>query len=443
VNVDRPLPHRPAGEPPLRRASAATVAVVVVLVLALVAGGVAWFASGDDDDDDTPAVPVEPDDGDTSPADDISPRTVTCVTGAIAELFDPSARVELPEGTAEQFDAVARIVQDQRELQFDTIPEPTYVTADEMSDRIAGAFARDYPDDVERADEELYVALGAIPAGSDLRGELATLYGEQVAGYYDPTTDELVVLGDEGDGFDATELTIIAHELEHALADQALGLPDDDPHTADPDAAAAAAAVVEGDAVLTHSMFQLVAIDLEELLNISDEQVAASQEALEAAPPFLAAQLLFPYNEGLGFVCERQRGGWSAVDDLYRDPPTTTAQILFPERYDRREAAADAPDPIAPDGAGWEEVRRQTFGAADLMFLFDIAGVDGPREAAAAWAGGEMVQWRRGDEVAVRLSFVEHADAAPGTLCEAVTEWVSTRPDGAATCDGPTVAVSL
>ena len=334
-----------------------------------------------------------------------------------------------------EYAAVAEWVENERGLQFESVPEPTYVSADEMATRVEEQIRADYPADDVRADQELYTALGAIPAGTDLLDEYSEFVGGQVAGYYDPDTGELVVLGDGTEPFDSIELTTIAHELEHALAHQALDFPiEDELRAADPDKQLAGLGLIEGDATLTMTRFQLGATNPLDLLgSLGSGELQEQAEALENAPEYFARQLMFPYTEGLSFVCALEsEGGWTAVDGAYANPPTTTAQVLFPERYSAGEAAVDASDPQSP-GAGWEEVRRMTFGAADLMFLID-------RDAAEQWAGGEIAQFRNGDAVAVRISLAAEDDE---TLCATITDWAETLENATATCNGTEVAVSI
>lgn len=343
-----------------------------------------------------------------------------------------------------QYAAAAEWVERERGLEFDRVPEPAFVTADEMRARVAQHLRADYPADLVRADQELYEALGVLEPGTDLLATYTEFVGGQVAGYYDPDTGELVVLGDEDEPFDAIELLTIAHELEHALADQALDLPiADEVRTDDPDAQLAGLALVEGDATLTMSRFQLAATDPAEAFGLLlGGDLQRQRQALEDAPPFLAAQLVFPYTEGLSFVCALESdGGWEAVDRAYREPPTTTAQVLFPERYTAGEGAVAVDAPPGPAGGGWERVRTTTFGAADLMFLFEDAGIDDARERAGAWAGGEMTQYRRGEDVAVRIGLAQHART--GGLCDSVRAWADTVDGAQVRCEGDRVSVAI
>jgi hypothetical protein len=249
----------------------------------------------------------------------------------------------------------------------------------------------------------------------------------QVAGFYVPETKELVVRssGDVG----AVEQVTLAHELEHALADQELDLPlseDPDPSRADQDLASLA--LVEGDATLTMQQYALRYLGLDEQLSLaSDPTVLQAQQQLEQLPHYLQQELTFPYVQGLEFVCDLySRGGWEAVDQAYAKPPTSTDQILFPERYRAGEKAADPPDPGSLEEP-WDHELSSSFGAAELKWLFAAPGGDtsaalpDPEAAAAAWGGGELDLWTNGDQSAVGVALVQRSGESG--LCEAVTGW--------------------
>jgi hypothetical protein len=193
-----------------------------------------------------------------------------------------------------------------------------------------------------------------------------------------------------------------------------------------------------------------VALD-HQLALAGDPSIVGAQEVLERAPHYLRAQLEFPYLEGAGFVCElHQGGGWGAVDAAYRDLPTTTAQILFPDRYAARVSAADPRDPGLPGGR-WARARMDSLGAAQLLWLFEAPGgdiaraLDDPRRAATAWAGGEIHLYTDGPATAVGVALVEGAGAG---LCDAIGRWYRAAfreagpapadPGEALTSDGPT-----
>jgi hypothetical protein len=158
--------------------------------------------------------------------------------------------------------------------------------------------------------------------------------------------------------------------------------------------------------------------------------------------------MVFPYTEGLRFVCAlHERGGWRAVDRAYRRLPASSAEILFPERYGGGEQPVDPPDPPAPGGA-WRRVDREALGAADLLWLFEAPGGDenralgDARERVRAWAGGELHVWARGRRTAVALRLVERTSRH--RLCSSMKAWrAAARVEAAVRCSGRIVRVAV
>ncbi len=320
--------------------------------------------------------------------------------------------------------SIAGAVEDTRELAFEELPEPSFLTPEALRARVEHIVS--YPE--ARTDARVLAALGAVPEGFDLEAELSTLLGEQVVGFYDPDTGDLVVSA-EGteDGLDALEVLILVHELQHALADQALGLPDvGEPGPGEEDAAAALVALVEGDAQLTTEAFAARALSAEDRLELLLTLPGAAA-GLEDTPHFLGRSLAFPYVEGAAFACELYgEGGWAEVDAAYAQPPSTTAQILFPERYRDGEEAA-RPEVTADLSRPWRPTPARALGAADLLFLFEAPGgdpgraLDDPLGRARAWGGGELRAWVRGGDVGITMALVQHPEEQG--LCESVAAW--------------------
>lgn len=353
-------------------------------------------------------------------------------------LLDPAERatppVAAPTATATvesleaQLHRVARIVERIRDLRFDETPTPTFLAPDELAERAAG-FLEEYTEERAHEDAVLLERLGAIPVGTDLRELLSTALGEQVAGFYDPESGELVIGTETAGGRlgPLDELTL-AHELQHALADQALGLPGDHEVLAgDEDEAFAVQSLIEGDATLTMARYAEQALSVIDQARLLAEQgrLAAELGNLTALPHYVQRSLLFPYEEGMAFVAHLEaRGGWELVDAAYTRTPSTSLEILEPERYLTGETdLTDPRDPGSP-GPGWEEVDQAAVGAADLLFLFEAPGgdtsraLDDPREAALHWRGGEARIWERAGSHAVGIAL-----AGETGLCDAITTW--------------------
>lgn len=333
------------------------------------------------------------------------------------------------ETLAEQIARVARIVQDVRELSFSEDPEPLIVSPDELADRVTEQVSAYTVEDAD-LDGRLLALLGAVEPGTDLRELLVTAYGEQVAGYYDSEDGELVVgAPDEGGRLSRVNEVVLAHELQHALADQALGLPElEDLEDGREDEVLARQALIEGDATVTMQRYAEVGLSVVDQLLMAQEvtELQAGLQDLTQLPPYLQGSIEFPYTEGAVFVAALlEQGGWAAVDAAYATPPVSTAQILYPERYLAGTAPRPAPG-TGPAGDGWEMARTYGFGAADLLLLFQAPGGDpsrslpDPRGAAAGWEGGEVRLWTAGERSAAAV-------ALAGTgLCEPLDRWYAT-----------------
>jgi len=342
--------------------------------------------------------------------------------------------------------------------------DPDFQTSDEFERELAETVESEYPAAQADLDSRALQLLGAIPKGTDLKALQSEVLEGQVAGYYDPDTGEIVVrVPNAGESLDLNGQVTLAHELDHALTDQALGLPaaDDEGRS---DANLAATALVEGDATLLMQQFSFAAASLmDQLGSALSPDALAAQGQLEDVPAYLRNELMFPYLSGLSYACRLYvDGGWPAVDAAYDDLPQTTAEILFPEAAG--EAPEDPSDPSSP-GGGWTQARRDTLGAAPLLWLLEAPGgdeeaaVDGAEDAVRQWAGGELTLFTDGDRSALAVDLVANDDGA--VLCDAVQAWYQAAFDttsdesggvtvlagggqvGALACDGDDVRLGI
>jgi hypothetical protein len=336
-------------------------------------------------------------------------------------------------GTGEAGTSVEEIaaqVEGLRELEFTGDVEPEFVSNEEMTSRVRELFLEDYTPEIADIEERLLTGLGAIPRGTDLRELRAGAIGQQVAGYYEPETGELVVR-QAGAELSAIDRITLSHELDHALTDQALDIPlPDDPEVGTEDASLAALALVEGDATFVMQRYSAT-LGVDEQLELLDPAVIAEAEAgLSNFPPYLEQELIFPYEEGLSFVCDLYaNGGWAAVNEAYDKPPVSTAQVMFPDRFRAGESPHDPSSPGNDPPKGWRVGPRVQLGAANLLWLFEAPGGDrsralsDPRSAAGEWAGGVVEMWTRGPDTALDVTLVDRPEG--GSLCESVSKWYS------------------
>jgi hypothetical protein len=335
---------------------------------------------------------------------------------------------DLPEDPDQLVDAVAAHVAELRELDWSEDVEVDFVDGAELGERLDELLdAADTTHDVD-GQARLLTALGAVPAGTDLEELHRELLDEQVAGYYVPDDGELVVRVPDDGVIRPLDKVTLAHELDHALADQALGLPDLEapPFAGDADAALGALAVIEGDATLVMQQWATEHLTLaDQLLGLLGTDVAGAQTMLASVPYHLRQELLFPYTAGLDYVCAlHQEGGWAAVDAAYEQPPTTTLEVLDPALAG---FSPETPRELGPPSDGGE-VLTTTFGAAPLQWLFEAPGgdparaLDEPRARAGAWGGGQVRVWELAqDRTALGLSLVDRGTGP--ALCDSVTRW--------------------
>lgn len=276
-------------------------------------------------------------------------------------------------------------------------------------------------EEIERA-KLVYGALGLLDAEEDLQSMFAGVLGEQVIGYYDPDTGRLVIRDDVMAGLagsfgpeQAQEAQLVlVHELVHALQDQRLGLGESYQKERTADADNAFRAVVEGDATLAMLAEALrqqgiplsaATAGIQQMGDYVDLNALVRGEKLDDAPAILRVTLVAPYLRGLQFAAAVQgRGGWPAVNNAHRRPPGTTEQVLHPDKYFAREPAEaiEIPKNRALVAAGFDRIEEDTLGELELSVYLGQGRASGTDEqAAAGWAGDQLVVYQRNDKTAV------------------------------------------
>jgi hypothetical protein len=291
-----------------------------------------------------------------------------------------------PAPAAAPIPVIAERVEALRDLRFEQIPRPVTVTPEQARREGLADLDRNYPPERLRADEEILRMLGLIDADAGLRDLAGSLFGEGVAGYYDPRDGRLRVVDGPGTGNRVLEEMVLAHELTHALEDQRFGI--EDSQLTD-DRSLARAALHEGTGTALMTAYVQEHFSAEEALGGLLGSAFADTGDL---PPFLEAQVLFPYVGGERFVSHllRRGGGrWDLVDTAYRlRPPASTEQVLHPAAYLR----ADEPQPVrlragAVLGNGWRRAAAGTWGELQTRELL------GSARAAAGWGGDRYELW--------------------------------------------------
>ena len=251
---------------------------------------------------------------------------------------------------------------------------------------------RDYPGDLlERLSESL-AAVGLVAPGTDLRAEATALYGSNVSGFYDPHQRRLYLLADQPL---MAQALIVAHELAHAVQDEAVRLDSASRKVrASEDAQLALSAAIEGQAQQVAALVLAgdgggggdEGLDLGSFLTDA-AAASAAMAAGQASVPWLGLQMSFPYSSGASLVAAVRTREDPSATSLLRRLPRSTAQVLDPALYraDERpkEARLDHASPIP----GSTAVYATTLGAANLNLFGDLHG------------GGELGRGWRGDRL--------------------------------------------
>lgn len=320
---------------------------------------------------------------------------------------DLSGLEGLSDQVREQLEELIVDAEEVRGLPFLSPPLISVVSDSELEARVRESIEEDIED--FPADESLYKLLGLLDPDVDLLTLLLDLYGEQVAGFYDGDTGEIVVPSHE-EGLSTLQRGTLVHELVHALTDQHFEFDPKFDAMVDQEAldlATAYQALIEGDATLAEVLW-VRGLSQAELGEFVAESLEADTSALQAVPPFIQDSLLFPYDSGLNFVQDLYRSdGWAAVNEAYTlmpDLPASTEQVSEPDDY-RRDLPLDVEIPqIGLEG--YELERTSVWGEQGFRVMIDqVLGesVGGP--AADGWGGDAYHQWFDGVNSALLIVY--------------------------------------
>jgi len=254
-------------------------------------------------------------------------------------------------------------------------------------------FERDYLPNERESDQKLLATLGLLNQNETVIQILLDILQEQVIGIYNEDEKAMYIVADRQQ-FGPDEKDTFAHEYAHALQDQHFDLAKLAPkHPDNDDRALAMHALIEGDAVLIQRLWAQENLSREEIEQLGQ---GATESKLFSAPLFIREQLLFPYADGFNFVRRiyQTSGGYAGVDEVFRNPPDSTEQILHPEKYRSREKPVDValPDLSGQLGAGWRMINSNVLGELDLRLVLEQ--LTDPTRAVRGSAGWGGDRWQ-------------------------------------------------
>jgi hypothetical protein len=334
-----------------------------------------------------------------------------------------------------------------RGLDF-TAPVPLVLkTRDQALEMMRKEIARDHTEDQMRIGGLTGAMTGVYPAGMNLKSETMKLLRSQIAGFYDPHEKQMVLVEGAIDANlwssaanlithrDLVGEMLLSHELTHALQDQHFRIEQMIDRVKDnDDRDLALKAVAEGDATLAGYGYVVGNLDDASIDSIVDRmddlpRTFAAQSA--DVPMGLSAPMIFQYADGVRFVAEAyRRGGWTAVDAIYADPPRATLQVMHPELYFEHRAQLVDIDLNGYQSAlkDWGKADDDTYGAMLIKLIVqrnlqqnlqgaansDLATAVPETAVTERWSGDRMIVLQKNHALTVLwiVAFQDDASAA-------------------------------
>ena len=275
-------------------------------------------------------------------------------------------------------------------------------------------------------------ALGLSNSNIDLLQAANDLNDTGTLAFYDPDTERVTVRG--------TEMTValrvtLVHELVHVLQDQNFGIGrrrTSQFTTSQEDSAFRA--LLEGDAVRIENEYveTLSDADKQEYESAHNKDVDNATTGLSNVPVALVALQSAPYVFGPPFaewLADRH-----ALDDAFKDPPTTDEHLLDAPRFLSKEKPLEVDEPSVPEGVtDTDKVDGGDFGALSLLLvlaeridpLTALQAVDG-------WGGDSYVAYTQSSKTCIHLAVVGDTARDSNELRDALRSWAAAMPNGVA-----------
>lgn len=330
----------------------------------------------------------------------------------------PSARAADEEEVrklTQDAEKIGKLMESVRGLKFNAPVKKGIQSRDELRSFILEEIEKEMTDDKVAAQQKSYEKMGFLKPGLNLKKTIVDLYAEQIAAFYNPERKELFLIEHGG----PEQNMVMAHELTHALQDQNFdllplqkGIVDND------DRSLALTSVIEGDATVAMIAYTMreqgLPLDVKMLPDIGglmrmqaqlgESMGGAAGKMMKEAPKVLTQNMLFGYVDGASF-CQKlikKKGGYQAVSEAFGDLPTSSEQILHPEKYFGKERdlpiAVKMPDVAEGLGKEWKPLLKNVMGEFNTSLLFQEKLPKADADKAAAGWGGDAWQTLEGPD---------------------------------------------
>ena len=317
---------------------------------------------------------------------------------------------------------IARDVEQLRGLEFDH-PVRIEVLGDRAFERRYLAESKPTARDREEWSEiqDAFEAMGLMDAPIDL-DTLLGASGTNVAGYFDPRTEAIVVRGSRID--DPGTRVVLAHELTHALQAQHFPIQALQRRAAKADSMLTKA-LIEGDATEVEGRYFADLTPREQ-----DAARAAGDASLAEAtplPPFLEAMFMAPYVLGaVTIAVVRALGGQQGLDAIMDEPPTRDLALIDPTAVKGPHEWVTVEPPALERG----EQRRGDPFPMDAVGLYLVLAEHLPwtdaLAAAERWGGDSAATFIRDGRPCVRIRVAgRHGVVDARAIGDAFRRWAA------------------
>ncbi len=248
--------------------------------------------------------------------------------------------------------------------------------------------------DKRYADQKTMEKFGLIPKDYPLDQVLVKVLTEQIAGLYDPDSQEFFIADWTTP---ADERPVMSHELTHALQDQHFHIDKwTDAAKPNDDGELARDAVIEGSAMAAMLDYELGGKgSIRDLGDFDASMLMGDMDSspeLNKAPKVLQDELLFPYLAGITFTQHllKAGNGWPDFYKVFEKPPASTQQIMHPDLYLKgvMPAKVELPATKGVVSSDWKKLDENDMGEFGLQEIFNQF-LPKPRATtlAATWSG--------------------------------------------------------
>jgi hypothetical protein len=262
-------------------------------------------------------------------------------------------------------DDIAQQVEEYRGLKFKKPFRRRLIHRDQVKTFMRRDMEREMPKEEMDKMVRVMSEFGLIRRDADILEMFEGFMEAGAAAFYKPNTGTFYLIEGKNDRGDRP---IVFHELIHALEDQHFDLTKmQTAFEGDSDAGMGIKGLVEGSADYMQERYHKDnPEDVQAMMaaQMAGDGVQRQMQMMQEVPPFLIAAMgLYPYKNGSAYLTALELADTAALDEIFRNPPVSTEQVLHPEKY-----GVDFPHKItAPDleaalGDGWEVLDDDSMG---------------------------------------------------------------------------------